>query len=165
MAAASCFGEQKSFPFVNGKVSVDIPTGWTEVVSDDNVMMMGPEKSGTKPVVMIVPMGGEVDAIQLTNPMKEEQAYRKGRLEWLEKQSGKPVSWFPMREVTLAAGINGFENGYRYSLKDPKIIYSESSTYVVCGGNMYLLTSLLTYEEEKTCKNVINGIYSSFDCK
>jgi hypothetical protein len=102
-------------------VSIDVPAGWqsAEGLYGIDLMILGPEVAGERPVVSVIDLG-ESPAIELDDPKSDEQEYRTGREEWLAAKEGKFIKLIPLRIVSIA-DAKGFTVGYRYSLEVSRV--------------------------------------------
>lgn len=155
--------DRQTFSVGPTSVSIDVPAGWqsAEGLYGIDLMILGPEVAGDRPVVSVIDLG-ESPAIELDDPKSDEQEYRTGREEWLAAKEGKFIKLIPLR-IDSIADAKGFTVGYRYSLEGKE--YTENTWYVVCKGNAYNLKTLVPLAAAKDSLPTINKIITGFSCQ
>lgn len=161
--AAKKLSYQK-FKVFGKNVYFELPSDWKTVNKEIGVplKLMGPKYEGRRPVITMVPIDAEGRKVELKDPKKALESYKKSRLSWLQKFNGNAIKFNPIKHYKV--NQNEFHQfGYLYSFNGTNFL--ENSYYVWCDNNTYHVKTLVQVEHAKKWERLVKQITDSFQCK
>jgi hypothetical protein len=165
MFATSTFAEIRNFDFKKGNVTVDIPKEWNSVVGYLGIplTLMGPMKEGSRPLIYVTPTGVVIDKPMDAQKISQTQdEYKQGRENWLKKQNGTAVKYYPYNNLDWPNNRNVHKIGYTYRITKGE--FTEYSYYVTCNNKLYHYKSLMKTDVEKEHSQTVDTILQSIKC-
>jgi hypothetical protein len=154
----------KEFKVFGKKVYFELPSDWKTVNKEIGVplKLLGPKYKGRRPVITMVPIDAEGRKVELKDPAKAIESYKKSRLSWLQKFNGNAIKFNPIKTYKVnEKEFNQF--GYLYSFNG--VNFEENSLYVWCDNNTYHLKTLVQVEHSQKWERLVKQITDSFQCK
>ncbi len=158
---------EKSITVEGQRIRLDIPKTWQTVKNPLGLSLVvaGPYERGKKRAILsLVPttvQGVSFDSKALS---KEQEAYQKGRTEWVKKYRGNVLEFFPyqFKSTQLVHEVHAF--GYRYQLGSKN--FEERTLYLICGpeNRLFHIKTLFPEEAKPEQKKQMEKIVGSFKC-
>jgi hypothetical protein len=160
-----CFSATRSFNLEKTKVSFDVPTDWQDVqdMLGMPLMLTGPEAGDRRPVITVTPTSITDISFKNFSDSKDNQAYKLGREEFVEKYDGKVNSFFPHQTLKWPNASEVHRFGYNYTIGS--VTFVENSYYVICDKQLFHIKTLLSQKHLDTYQDKVLKTVESFSCK
>jgi hypothetical protein len=154
-----------TFRLNNANIGLSVPSHWQAVRDFFGMplMLLGPSVRKGRPTVSIAPTGMKNLRFLPTELKANQDSYRAGREDWLQRRNGKSLEYFPYQFQIRSDGSEIHQIGFRYVLSG--VAYSEHSYFILCGGNLYHAKTLLRVDQEKESDSTVRELVESFTCK
>jgi hypothetical protein len=154
----------KKFKIEDKTISIYYPKSWQFAYNflSTPLTLFGPVKNNKRPVISVTNSTLKNFSFEKTKLSKNQQSYKDGRLRWLKKNKGKFVrfsgyrisKWNKIKEVHSI--------GYSYTIANE--LYLEKSYFFNCNEELYNITTLMTWEQNKEHGKQIKKMISSINC-
>jgi tetratricopeptide (TPR) repeat protein len=151
--------------YTDAKVSFDVPTDWQDVqdMLGMPLMLTGPEAGDRRPVITVTPTSITDISFKNFSDSKDNQAYKLGREEFVEKYDGKVNSFFPHQTLKWPNASEVHRFGYNYTIGS--VTFVENSYYVICDKQLFHIKTLLSQKHLDTYQDKVLKTVESFSCK
>lgn len=158
------FAELKLFEFKDKRVSIDSSKDWqiAEYLFNSPISILGPVKSGRRPVITFNPTTVEGFVFKKEELVKEAAQYQEGRQQWLKKNNGKLIKFLPYTNQNWPHVGEVHFVGYEYELMNQHFI--EVDYFFNCQNELSNFHVLMTKEQNATHEASVNKIIKSIKC-
>lgn len=119
-----------------------------------------PQMNGQRSNMSFTATGVETD-LDLTTLGKNQDTYKKMKLQWLESVSGRAVSFLPYKRWKNSQGHIVHQIGFEYLHED--LAYVETSFYVDCRGKL-IFSKSLRLKVNNQHQNDFEKLITDMDC-
>ncbi|CBW27716.1 putative exported protein [Halobacteriovorax marinus SJ] len=155
---------EKDFTLGKNKINLHYPKGWQHAFNFLNtpLTLFGPVLNGRRAVVSINNTNIKDFSFNKKDLQDNEDNYKNGRLKWLKKNKGKVVRFTGYR-ISKWKNIPEIHSiGYSYTIKND--LFLEKSYFFNCNNELFNISTLMTWEQNKSHGKEVKKILSSFKC-
>ncbi|PIK13872.1 hypothetical protein [Halobacteriovorax sp. JY17] len=160
----STYSAEKKFPIGENKISLHYPDGWQHAFNflSTPLTLFGPVLNGRRAVISINNTNVTNFSFNKKNLQDNEDNYREGRLKWLKKNKGKVVRFTGYRISKWESISEVHSIGYSYTIKND--LFLEKAYFFNCNNELFNISTLMTWEQNKSHGKEVKKILSSFRC-
>lgn len=158
------YAQEKTFELKHQIVKATLPTGWEVVDSlmGQDLTFFGPWKNDSRPIVSVTAIDTFDGSFSLGQMRRNEQDYRKGRMDFLKRSDGELVRFIPYKRVAWPYLEEVHQIGYQY--KHQGLEFIEMNYYYKCDRQLHMTSSLLTVGEEALHGQELKALLESLKC-
>ncbi|OUR96182.1 hypothetical protein A9Q84_07420 [Halobacteriovorax marinus] len=158
------YSQQKTFKITKNKISLHYPKNWQYAYNflSTPLTLFGPKLKNRRAVISINNTNVQNFSFDKKELSENQSNYKKGRLKWIKKNKGKVVRFTGYRISAWNFVKEVHSIGYSYTLGND--LFLEKAYFFNCNGELYNISTLMTWEQNKTYGKQIKKILSSFKC-
>jgi len=160
----SSYSQEKKFKIAKNNISLHFPKNWQYAYNFLNtpLTLFGPMLKSRRAVISVNNTNIQNFSFDKKDLRENQNNYKKGRLKWLKKNSGKVVRFTGYR-VTSWKKIKEIHSiGYSYTIGND--LFLEKAYFFNCNDELFNISTLMTWEQNKTYGKQVKKILSSFKC-
>ena len=158
------FSAEKIFQLNKNKIHLHYPNGWQHAFNFLNtpLTLFGPVVDSRRAVISINNTDVKNFSFNKKRLQDNEDSYKEGRLKWLKKNKGKVVRFTGYRISKWKNIPEVHSIGYSYTIKND--LFLEKAYFFNCKNELFNISTLMTWEQNKTHGKEVKKILSSFKC-
>ncbi len=157
-------GKLKKIQVNNENLVIDTPNNWqiAKHFLNSQYTFFGPYKDGRRPVFSVNKTTLKDYSFNKQQLESSQVNYQSGRKDWLKKNKGRLLRFIPYKEVNWKHIKKVQSIGYNYILLDES--FEERTYFFKCAGKVFNYTTLMTLNEKRIYKSVVDKILESTKC-
>ena len=164
LTSSYSFSAEKIFQLNKNKIHLHYPDGWQHAFNFLNtpLTLFGPVVDNRRAVISINNTDVKNFSFNKKRLQDNEDNYKEGRLKWLKKNKGKVVRFTGYRISKWKNIPEVHSIGYSYTIKND--LFLEKAYFFNCKNELFNISTLMTWEQNKTHGKEVKKILSSFEC-
>lgn len=158
------YSQEKKFKVAKNNISLHFPKNWQYAYNFLNtpLTLFGPMLKKRRAVISINNTNIQNFSFDKKDLADNQSNYKKGRLKWLKKNKGKVVRFTGYR-VSEWKNIKEVHSiGYSYTIGND--LFLEKAYFFNCDQKLFNISTLMTWEQNKTYGKQVKKILGSFKC-